>query len=132
MNKKNLLHNEIEFVKERQVINMGGPWIGNLIFKGKLLSKECIVDNYVFDDIDHKIFFVKYHSITGNMNGVFFSINFHMVKDERLFEYEKRFETLFIKNVVNDKLEIFEAFHDKIEKYKTYFDLNEKFTEVSS
>lgn len=119
---------KIEFAKAKQILNMGGPWIGDLMIDGKLISKDCLIDNYIIDSPNSKLYFVKYRSTTGMMNGVFFTINFFLFKEDKLFEYEKQFKILFIKQIMDGKMEIFEAFHDKLDKFKEYFDLvSEKF-----
>lgn len=111
---------------------MGGPYIGNLLLNNKQIAKDCLADNYIYVEQTQKIYFVRYHDTTGMMNGVFFTINFYSIKEDKIFEYEKRFKYLYIKQIVENKLEIYHAFHDQIAKYKALFDLsNEQYNSVS-
>jgi len=124
MNYDALLYNEIEFDDTRQVINMGGPYIGGLIIKGQLIAEDCVVDNFLIDKTKNRLFFVKYHSLTRFMSGVFFTINCYNVKDQTVSQYRKRFNALHLKDIIGDNLLIHEAFYE-LDKSKQLFSLAE-------
>lgn len=106
MNCDTLLYSEVEFDDARQIINMGGPYIGGLLIRKKLIAKDCVVDNFVIDKTANRLFFVKYHHGTGFMNRAFFTINFYKLEDQALFQFKKHFNAIYLKDIKDDSLEI--------------------------
>ena len=118
--------------ESRQIINMGGPYIGNLLLNNKLIARDCLEDNFIYVEQTQKIYFVKHHDTSGMMSGVFFTISFYSIKEDKLFEYNKHFKMLYLKRIIDDNLEIYPAFHDKVNNGKTLFNLSkEQYNTVS-
>jgi hypothetical protein len=124
MNCDTLLYSEIEFDDARQVINMGGPYVGGLLIRKKPIAEDCVVDNFVIDKTANRLFFVKYHPGTGFMNRAFFTINSYKLEDQTLFQFKKRFKALYLKGIEGDSLEIYEALYE-LEGSKRLFSLSQ-------
>jgi hypothetical protein len=115
---------KVMFDNEEQIINMGGPYVGTLSIDDKLISDNCIVDNLVFDETKQRVYFVKYHSTSRWISGTFFTINFQNLDQDVVYQYEKRFKTVYLDSLSgNDEMIIFEAFHNQILKFKSTFNL---------
>ena len=42
-----------------QILNMGGPWVGDISIQNKLISKDCLIDNVLFKEDMNQLFFVN-------------------------------------------------------------------------
>ena len=101
---------DIKVTDTDQVLNMGGPWIGDLLVNEKFVSDNCIVDNFVFDEKRQLLFFIKFHVITKFY--FYFTINFYNIGYNTVFEFEREFSMVYLKQLINENgLEIFNAFH---------------------
>ena len=115
---------EIEIAYDGQVINMGGPGIGTMSMDGNVVSDNCIVNNFVFYESKRLLFFVKYHLIN---NYYYFTINFYNIVHNKVFEFEREFEIVYIKQFINaNELEIFLSFHDQFPYRKQIFYLDQE------
>lgn len=109
----------------RQILNMGGPWIGNILLDGKLIAEDCITDNFVFGPQLETIYFVKYHVLS--RYDWHFTINYTNLNERTVCEYSQRFKSIYIKRLVNEhELEIFHAFHDKMPLTRDIFNINKE------
>ena len=123
---------EFEITDAGQVINMGGPWIGVLKLKEQVISEDCIVDNFISDEVNRRLFFVKYYSTSSWASGVYFTINIYDIDYDVVFESETHFKMVHIEQLIDSNcLEIYHAFHDKSPGTRLMFNLNEeKFFQV--
>ena len=123
MEKMHISGVEIEVSSTDQVLNMGGPWIGDLYIDGCFVSNNCVVNNFVFDEKRKLIFFVKYH--LANKYYWYFTINFYNIKDKVAFEFEREFDMVYIKQFIGSNLlEIYRAFHGQFPEKRQVFDLD--------
>jgi len=119
----------IHFEGAHQILNMGGPWISNLYEGDFLITDKGLLDNLIVDLAKKRFFFVRYHRISKWAKDNFFTINFYNIIKSEIYEYENKFDMLFLGKIINeDMLEIYHAFHDKFPEKRLYFDLkNEPF-----
>ncbi|MGF7081174.1 hypothetical protein [Mucilaginibacter sp. UYCu711] len=108
-----------------QILNMGGPWIGDISLGTDFISKNCIVDNFVYQENTSRLFFVKYNNVS--KYSWYFSINFYNLKSKTIFEFDRVFDMVHLGRFTNDvKLEIYPAFHNQFEDKKEIFNLDEE------
>ncbi|HTD39478.1 MAG TPA: hypothetical protein VK671_02575 [Mucilaginibacter sp.] len=104
---------------------MGGPWIGDISIGDDFISKDCVVDNFVYKEDMSLLFFVKYHIISKRY--WYFSINFFNIDTKVNYEFTNEFDMVHIGSFISkDELEIFHAFHDKNEHRRRVFKLDEE------
>lgn len=96
-----------------QIINMGGPWAGNLYIDHKLISHKCLVNNVIYDQDSKRLVYVKYHAIGKWQANNFFTINILEIDSTVTKQSIRHFPMVFVTNVYPKKLELVEAFHDK-------------------
>jgi len=65
-----------DFKNPNQIINMGGPWIGDLFLKKHIICKGVLIDSQNFYPKEEKLFFVKYHEVSKWRVHNFFTINY--------------------------------------------------------
>ena len=95
-----------------EILRMGGPWIGDIYTGKDLISKDCIIDNFVYQKGTNLLFFVKYHRIH---NYYYFTINFYNPETKTLYEFDKEFEMLHLKEFVSDnELHVYNSFNDQV------------------
>ena len=109
---------------------MGGPFIGDVSIGDDLMSKDCLLDNFVYKEEMNLLFFVKYHKINYYQ---YFTINFYNLDTETVYEFDKEFEKLYIGEFISkNELEIYPAFHDGLKNLQQIFNLDEEdFQEIS-
>tara|TARA_R110002050_G_scaffold200492_1_gene335368 strand:+ start:27675 stop:28091 length:417 start_codon:yes stop_codon:yes gene_type:complete len=115
----------VNFKRPNQIINMGGPWVGDLYLGGPKLANNILIDNLVYNKNLNKLFFVQYIEISKWQRNNFFTINYFDVRLNRILQYEKKFERIFLKEISNEyKCGYYDAFHDENEKHLNTLDLN--------
>jgi len=114
----------------RQIINMGGPHIGDAFLGTELMAKDCIVGNFVYQEKTGFLFFVKYHRINYYQG---FTINFYDIKNKLEYEFDREFSIVHLGNFISEnKLEIYPAFHGEFKNTVQIFDLDEEdFSQIS-
>jgi len=102
-----------DFKNADQVINMGGPWIGDFYYDDSFISKNVIVDNLLFSD--NKVYFVKYHSLSKKRSDIFFTICCWDIDIKSLSESTQTFNVLYLREIINDKeMIICNTFHGEM------------------
>lgn len=100
----------VSFLNPSQILNMGGPWIGDMYINDTLIIKDCVLDNYLYSAKLNSLYFVQYHLISRYY--WYFSISFIDLEDNTVFKYDKEFDMLYLNEFISDyELEIFRAFH---------------------
>jgi hypothetical protein len=108
MNKK-----KYEFKNPDQIINMGGPWIGDFYYEDVFISKDIIIDNLLFSD--NKVYFVKYHSPSKKRSDIFFTICCWNIDMKSISESTQMFDMLYLKEMISDnEMIICNAFHGEM------------------
>jgi len=122
---------ELELDNAGQILNMGGPWIGDISLKGQLIAQKCIIDNFKFDESRGLLFFIKYHLV--NRRKWYFAIQFYNVNSKTVYEFDRVFNMVYLGDFLDKtKLEIYHAFHDQNPLLKSVFDLDqEHFSKLS-
>ena len=64
MKTKEVQEKDIRFENPNQIINMGGPWVGNLFLNGVFITSNVNIDNVVYKLSGSQVFFVKYYEIS--------------------------------------------------------------------
>ncbi|MDB5114994.1 MAG: hypothetical protein JWQ79_486 [Mucilaginibacter sp.] len=115
-----------------QILNMGGPWIGDISTGTELISKDCLIDNLVAKEDLKLLFFVKFNKTSKYT--WYFSINFYNIDTKVVCQFDKIFDMLYLGRFVsNTELEIYNAFHGEFENTKEIFNLdNENFTIIEN
>ena len=107
-----------------QILGMGGPHICDLLLGGSVISKDCIVDNFIHKEDLNLLFFIKYGRI--NFYG-YFTICFYNINSGELFEFDREFDILYLGGFISEnELEIYPAFHDAFKDQKLIFNLNQE------
>jgi hypothetical protein len=105
----------IKFQNVTQIINMGGPWIGDLYIDDELIDNNVIIDNVVYRQDLKSLFFVKYHRISKWQINNYFTINSWDSVQNLKKESEDKFDMLYIsEGRNNEELLVYKAFHDKV------------------
>jgi hypothetical protein len=131
----NIKQNRYHFKNGLQIINMGGPWIGELFENDLKISNNAFIDTLCPDIAANRVFFVKYHQVSNkknfllfferNVEDYFFTLNYYDFSTRRVFEYPQHFRMLFLGRIIDGNLlEIYEAFHGEFSETKSYFNLN--------
>lgn len=118
---------KIHFENPSQIINMGGPWIGDLYLEKKFILSHVIIDNLIYKKLSNKLFFVRYHNPSKWQSENYFTINFLDLSDYSLFEYQKKFDKVFLGDFVSeDDIEIFLAFHNSNREFCKMFNTSQE------
>ncbi|SDH84769.1 hypothetical protein SAMN05421846_102248 [Chryseobacterium taeanense] len=105
----------IQFKNADQIINMGGPWIGELTIDGIKIDDNIIIDNYV--EKKDFYYFIKYFEISKKQKDSFFSV-LRINKNNMSHQISKeKFEKIFIKKIENDTLYYCKGFHGQLPIY---------------
>lgn len=103
----------IAFTNPDQIINMGGPWIGELNIDGIKISDNVLIDNVYIDLNNERLYFVKYFPVSRWQKDNYFSVCYYDIKEERVCMNDLRFSQIFIASISNNlTLTYFDAFHD--------------------
>ncbi|HJP62363.1 MAG TPA: hypothetical protein VJ844_02920 [Mucilaginibacter sp.] len=114
---------ELTIVNAAEALRMAGPFIGDVYVGETLISKNCIVENFLLQPNSNNIFYVKYHTI--NQFG-YFSINFFNLEIKTAFEFYKEFQMLYLKEFSSEnEIHIYESFNDSAGN-NYYFKLDEE------
>lgn len=118
---------QLHFENPRQIINMGGPWIGELFLGQKFISDNIIIDNFLYRESLSRLFVVKYHQCSKWQRDNYFTINFLDLRNDSFYESDKKFEKAFLDRFISsDEIEIYLAFHNKINAHRSVFNLREE------
>lgn len=102
---------ELTITNAQERLGMGGPFTGDVFIGDKLISVDCLLDNFVYQEDSKLLFFVKHHRINDYQ---YFTINFYRLDNDVVYEFYKEFDILRITQFLStNELEIFLAFHDK-------------------
>lgn len=102
----------INFKNPRQIINMGGPWIGELFYEQKFITDNIIIDNFIYNVELEEAYFIKYNRISHwNTNNYFSLLNVDF-KKFCIKEYSTKFEMIFIVKIDNNILTYNKCFHN--------------------
>ena len=52
---------ELTLTNAQEILSMGGPYTVDVYMGDKLISNNCIADNFIFNEDLKLLFFVKYH-----------------------------------------------------------------------
>lgn len=113
----------------REILKIGGPYVGDIYVEEKLISTDCVLENFLFDKELRLLFFVKFHQINFYQ---FFTINFYNPDSDTRFEFETEFEMLYLRSILNkNELEIYTSFTDYYPEKRLIFSLDsEEFHKV--
>jgi hypothetical protein len=115
---------ELTVINAKERLGMGGPYTGDVFIKNKLISIDCLMNNFVYQENTKLLFFVKYHHINHYQ---YFTINSYNLINDSLYEFYREFSMVYIKQFLTaNELEIFLAFHDKLIDRKQIFNLDEE------
>jgi len=114
---------ELTTDNEVEILRMGGPWVGDIYWGDDLISKNCIVDNFVYKEDTKLLFFVKYNRLN---DLTYFTINFYDFGSKTLYQFDKEFEMLYLKEFISDnELHVYNSFNDGVGN-NYYFKLDEE------
>ena len=122
---------ELMLTNERQILNMGGPWIADVSVGTDFVSNNCILDNFVHNKTFNLLFFVKFNKVSKYY--WYFSINFYNIDTKTVFEFDRVFDMVHIGDFrTKNELEIYPAFHAQFKDTQQIFNLDqEEFHETS-
>lgn len=102
----------IQFENQEQIINMGGPWVGELIINNKKISDNILIDNYIEKELFY--YFIKYFKISRRQKENFFSVLRLDKKDMNVAISIEKFEKIFIKDIEGNLLYYYAGFHSNL------------------
>jgi len=113
----------VKFTNPDQILNMGGPWVGDFFCNDLFISNNVIIDNVLCDKSSEKVFFIKYHFVSKRRaKENYFTINYFDVRKKCICEFKKKFEMLFLNSLLSEnEIEIFMSFNNKNEKKRMVF-----------
>lgn len=115
----------IKFDNPDQILNMGGPWVGNLYINDKLVDEDIIIDNYILDKNCEKIYFIKYKKVSKWMDNNKFFLRYWELSSKKLFEYELSFNFIFLVDIKNEnEIIYYKSFHGKNDQQRHIINLN--------
>ncbi|WP_434574806.1 hypothetical protein [Riemerella anatipestifer] len=102
----------IEFKNLDQIINMGGPWVGDLYIDGIKIETNIIECNYI-DKIDF-FYFVKFFETSRKQNDNFFLV-LKIDKNNLKIEMSKeKFDKIYIVDVKDNNMYYTMGFHKNL------------------
>ncbi len=117
------MNNECHFENPTQVINMGGPWIGDLYIGDLFISQKIILDNIIYSPDRSVIYFIRYYQLGNTVKDIFLKLCYWDFKEHKLFESSQSFDKLYLKGFVEKNImTICRAFHSELPE--TCYDLN--------
>lgn len=102
----------IEFKNIDQIINMGGPWVGNLYINDNEIENKVIIDNYLEDSEFY--YFVKYFQISKKQKDNFFSIIRINKKNFDLVISKEKFLKIYIIDIKVNIVNYTDGFHKNL------------------
>jgi hypothetical protein len=97
----------VNFQNPTQILNMGGPWIGDFFIDEIFISNNVLIDNIVFQPEWDKIFFT-------NFEKHLFFVNYINLKDFFVYKYIESFDIVnFGSQIDENSFSIYHAFHNK-------------------
>jgi hypothetical protein len=129
MEKLKISEIELTITNAQERLRMGGPFTGDVFIDNKLISVDCLLNNFVYKEDSNLLFFVKYHRIN---NYQYFTINFYQLDNDVVYEFYKEFDIIHITQFLStNELEIFLAFHDKsMDKRQIFYFDDEDFRQI--
>jgi hypothetical protein len=116
MGKIEINNESVNFRSPDQILNMGGPWIGELFVGNSKIIDNVIIDNLIYKENQHRLYFVRYHKISSWSQENYFSVDYFDVLTKSIHTYKMKFEMIFIKEITDTyDLIYYNAFHDKDE-----------------
>ncbi|MFC4687672.1 hypothetical protein ACFO4P_12070 [Epilithonimonas pallida] len=104
--------NSIQFKNPEQIINMGGPWIGQLYFNDKYINDNIVIKNYI--EKDNYVYFIQYFLISNKQKDNFFSVIKLNTSNLKVTVSNEKFEKIYIEDIKNEVLYYYEGFHNKL------------------
>lgn len=102
---------------------MGGPYLGELEFKGKLISGKFLADSETLSEDKSKIVFSRF--LTQYSTGFLglntkrdFRILLYDTAEDKFFQSKESFEYLAIEKMESNLITFHKAFHTEIEKFR--------------
>lgn len=125
MDNQIILGKSVTFKSPEQIINMGGPWVGELIIDQKSVVDNVVIDNLYVNSETRKLYFIRYHEVSKWQKDNFFFVYFIESGNGDMYMYDLKFDQVFIDEVsVNNELTYFDAFHNKNPDKIRKIDLN--------
>jgi len=100
----------IEFTNPDQIINMGGPWVAELLINNIKILDNIIIDNYI-ENLDY-YYFVKYFKISKKQKDNFFSIIQISRNNMKIKTSVEKFEKIYIDKIEDNILHYYDGFHN--------------------
>lgn len=116
---------ELTIDSYNQILGMGGPWIGSVSIGTDFISKDCLIDNFVYKEDMNLLFFVKFQLVS--KYSWYFSINFYNINSKTIYEFDRTFNMVYLGEFRSkNELEIYPAFHDSFKNTQIIFNLDEE------
>lgn len=89
-------------------------------------------NNFLIDDLSQRLYFVQYHDPSRSRRDIYFTVNYFDVQANEIYEFERGFECLYIKRLLNQHtIQMYHSFHDQLPNRMDVFDMsNERFNKV--
>lgn len=87
----------VEFRNEEQIINMGGPYVGDLYIDGRFVEPDVVVDTFAFGENESEIYFSKCYRVDARWrSGIYFQVLRIAVPTFDPTLFTKKFSSLII------------------------------------
>jgi hypothetical protein len=107
----------------KEILGMGGPWVGDLMLGYKKISTCIVVDNFLHDKDRNRLYFIKYNLISKWARDNFFSIMYYDIDSNELSDLNKKYDMVYLESIEGNRLVIFHAFHNKDTSKKAMLNL---------
>lgn len=88
MNDLDFSREKIQFRNPDQILNMGGPWIGELFLGDCKVMDDVIIDNLQYNEEQNRLYFVRYHKVSRWSKENYFSINYINLSTSSTYMYD--------------------------------------------
>jgi hypothetical protein len=122
---------KIKYHNVQESFGMGGPYIGQLEFNGKMISKKFLADSETVSSDKTKIIFSRF--VNQEKSGF---LGLRIRRDFRIFIYDEptncyyqskdSFDCLAIEKMEGDIIIFHKAFHTSIDKFRDSIEFNDK------
>lgn len=120
---------QIKYHNVQESFGMGGPYLAELEFKGKLISGKFLADSETLNEDKSKIVFSRFLTqysagFLGLKTKRDFRIFIYDTNDDKFFQSKESFECLAIEKMESNRITFHKAFHTEIEKFRDSIEFN--------
>ncbi len=114
---------DIKYHDVQESFGMGGPYLGELEFKGKLITGKFLADSEIFSGDKERIVFSRYlgqytTGFLGLRTKYDFRIFVYDIKENRFYQSKNSYDCLSIEKMTGNFITFYHAFHTTYSDYR--------------